>query len=95
MAMNFYKKLKSILDNMSLEEKLMHKNLLKGPAEKPKGWLSIEDHLPVWKAIDFEKGFTRVKVKDSNGVIQYTQCTDHNMWYYMMKELGVTHWWND
>ena len=54
---NFFKKLKTLLKNMTPEELERHKALLKGPPEKPKGWLSIEEHLPVWKAKDFEQKF--------------------------------------
>ncbi len=95
MAINFLKKLEALIDNMTPEEKARHEYLLKGPAEKPKGWLSIEEHLPVWKAVDFEQGYTSVKVKNSEGETGYSQCADHNMWYYLMKDSGVTHWWND
>jgi len=60
--------------------------------ENPKGWLSIEEYLPKWLAKDFEQGYTIVKVKNSDGNTAESYCTDHNMWYYIMKEAGVTHW---
>lgn len=94
MAINFLKKLEALIDNMTPEEKARHEYLLKS-SEKPKGWLSIEEHLPVWKAKDFEKGYTTVRVRYSTGRSGYSQCTDHNMWYHIMKDSGVTHWWND
>lgn len=62
----------------------------------PKGWVSIEEHLPQCLAIDFcEKGYSVYKVKDKDGNEFESAVTDHNVWYYMAKEAGVTHWWNE
>lgn len=61
-----------------------------------KGWVDIEEHLPHCKAIDFiTQGCSTYKVKDKNGEEFYTQVTDHNIWYYMAKEAGITHWLNE
>lgn len=61
----------------------------------PKGWNSIEDYLPGWKANDLMKGYTEYKVKSSNGEEVISYVTDHNTWYYMAKEEGITHWFNE
>ena len=61
---------------------------------RPKGWLSIEQHLPMMYAIDINKGFTVVKVKDKDGNVFESSVSDHNIWYYVAKESGITHWWN-
>lgn len=61
----------------------------------PSGWISIEDKLPGFKAMDIFQGYSVYTVKDSDGNIFETTLSDHNMWYYMMKEINVTHWLND
>ena len=61
----------------------------------PKGWVSIEDHLPRWLAEDVTQGYTEYKVRDKDGNEFIEGVTDHTMWYYDMKDIGVTHWFND
>lgn len=62
----------------------------------PKGWVSIEEHLPMMLAIDFiSQGFTMYKVKAKDGKEYYSPVCDHNTWYYEAKEDGITHWFND
>lgn len=65
------------------------------PRDIPKGWVSIEDHLPMWLAMDVAQGYTSYKVKDANGKESTAQVADHNVWYYFAKEQGITHWWNE
>jgi hypothetical protein len=64
------------------------------PDTRPKGWLSIEKHLPMMYATDMVQGYTLYKVKDKNGNEFGSAVSDHNVWYYMAKEAGITHWWN-
>ena len=66
------------------------------PADKrPKGWISIEDSLPQCLGGDFiTQGYSRYKVKNAQGEEFFTHVCDHNMWYVISKEEGVTHWWN-
>jgi hypothetical protein len=60
----------------------------------PKGWVSIEEHLPTWMASDIMEGGTMYKVKYKDGAYGGSFVSDHNIWYYMAKEQGITHWWN-
>lgn len=85
------KKLQKLIDDMSEEdlEKFFPKD------NRPKGWVDIEEHLPMFLAKDIQQGFSRYKVKDSSGYEFDSYVTDHNMWYYYAKEVGITHWWND
>lgn len=62
---------------------------------KPKGWISIEDHLPMMMAMDIMQGYTIYKVKCADGAEVETRVSDHNTWYYHAKEVGITHWWNE
>lgn len=63
--------------------------------DTPKGWLSIEDHLPHWLACDVAQGYSIYKVKDKKGNEFESAVCDHNTWYYMAKEVGITHWLNN
>jgi hypothetical protein len=62
--------------------------------ELPTGWISIEDDLPMMYIEDMFTG-TEYKVKDENGKEFTSVVGDHNVWYYLAKEAGITHWWND
>ena len=64
------------------------------PDTRPKGWLSIEEYLPMMYAIDIIQGYTIYKVKDKDGNEFESAVSDHNVWYYVAKEAGITHWWN-
>lgn len=61
----------------------------------PKGWVSIEDHLPMWMAEDFMQGGTGYRIKFANGYEGTSMVSDHNVWYYEAKEADITHWWNE
>lgn len=61
----------------------------------PKGWVSIEDHLPQMLAMDIMVGYTTYKVKFKDGTESITAVSDHNIWYYRAKEEGITHWLNE
>lgn len=37
------------------------------PDTRPKGWLSIEEHLPMMYAIDIQQGYSVFKVRDKHG----------------------------
>ena len=78
------------------------KNITKEDIEKyfperniPVGWVSIEEHLPMWFAIDVAQGYSEYKVKYKDGKESTSGVTDHSTWYYMAKDAGITHWWND
>jgi len=87
--MNLHK-LRGTLDKMTPEdwEKYF-------PEDKtPKGWVSIEEHLPMMNAIDFIEG-TKYKVKFEDESEGESCVGDHNVWYYLAREAGITHWWNE
>ena len=84
-------KFKEILDNITDEEL----NEAFPPDTTPKGWLSIEDHLPMFMGNDIMRGYSEYKVKDKDGKEFKTCVTDHMIWYYEAKEIGITHWFND
>jgi hypothetical protein len=70
---------------------------IQGP-KIPKGWVSIEDHLPMMLAKDVAQGYTLYKcllsLSDDNNSVIETRVSDHNIWYFEAKEAGITHWWN-
>ena len=49
------------------------------PDTRPKGWLSIEEHLPMMYAIDMVQGYTLYKVKDKDGNEFGSAVSDHNV----------------
>jgi len=61
---------------------------------KPKGWVSIEEHLPMMFAIDIMQGYSVYKVRDKNGNEFESSVADHDVWYYRAKEQEITHWYN-
>lgn len=66
------------------------------PEDKtPKGWVSIEEHLPMMLAMDIRRGCTEYKVLYEDGHEDTSCVSDHNIWYYHAKETGITHWRND
>lgn len=86
------KELRDSLENMTEEEFKAHFP----PDTRPKGWVSIEEHLPMMSAIDLlGTGYTVFKVKDRYGNEFESGVSDHNVWYYSAKEEGITHWWNE
>lgn len=90
---DFIKALRKHLDNLTEEEKEeIRKELMED--EPPKGWLSIEEYLPSWKAVDFLKGYSEYLVKNKYGKEFKSKVTDHDLWYYEAKEIGITHWFN-
>lgn len=62
---------------------------------RPKGWLSIEEYLPMWLAVDVAQGYSVYKVKDAAGNEFESAVSDHDIWYHMAKEAGITHWFNE
>jgi hypothetical protein len=63
----------------------------------PKGWVSIEDHLPMVYAGDYmDKGYSTFKVKDKDGKEFKTNVCDGYMWKYEIAiPLNITHWFNE
>jgi hypothetical protein len=87
--------LKKYLENRTEEEIEEDRKFLCGDDEIiPKGWISIEDHLPSFIVRDIEQGYSIYEVKNNDGEIGTTTVTDSRMWYYRAKEIGVTHWLN-
>jgi len=86
------KKLREHLKNRTPEQIEADKKFFKD--DRPKGWLSIEDHLPMMLAVDIMVGCTKFKVKYKDGTEGETCVSDHNIWYYEAKESGITHWFN-
>ena len=60
----------------------------------PRGWVSIVDHLPQFKAIDIFKGCSEYRVKLKDGSETISLVSDHVVWFELAKESGVTHWFN-
>lgn len=86
-----FKKIQEALEKMTPEE--MAKFF---PEDKtPKGWVSIEEYLPMWMATDVVQGYSIYKVKDKDGNESESCVTDHGTWYYFAKDAGITHWWNE
>ena len=87
---------KKIMDSLSDEEIEALKEKYFPEDTTPKGWVDIEVALPFCKVGDFiEKGCSTYKVKDKNGNEGFSNVTDHHIWYYMAKEAGITHWFNE
>lgn len=89
------KKFQEYLDNMTEEEVEEMRAKYFPPDTRPKGWISIEDSLPQMMAMDIFQGGTMYKVKYADGEENFSMVSDHNTWYYMAKEEGITHWWNE
>lgn len=84
------------LANMTEEQKEELREQLKD--KTPKGWISIEDELPMVTCGDVLKHnalIKFIKVKNDKEEEFESQVGDHNTWYYHAKENGITHWWHD
>ena len=55
-------------------------------------WVSIDEELPKMMAKDIHHGGTIYEVKQMDGSVSISIVGDHNVWYYMAKECGITHW---
>ena len=87
--------LDQFLRNMTEEER---ENFFPKIEPLPEGWISIEDHLPMVTCGDIiNNGIPAksVKVKDGQGNESESTVGDHHVWYYIMKENGITHWYNE
>jgi len=84
---------KFVADSINMNLSLM--KIIAKRKKIPKGWISIEDHLPECYAHDLLNGGTTYKVKDQAGNQWESNVTDHHMWYHKAKELGITHWYNE
>lgn len=87
-------KIDDFFDNLSEEDIERIKQEYFPESTIPKGWVSIEEHLPQFLAKDVGKGFSTYKVR-GEGREQYMNVVDPNIFYYEAKELGVTHWHNN
>lgn len=90
---NALKSFRKILDEMTEEEKERMRNHFRD--DTPKGWLSIDEHLPMMLIDDLVQGYSVFKVRDKDGNEFETHVTDHHIWYHHAKDAGVTHWLND
>ena len=86
-------KLKEILDNQTPEEHAATVEFFRD--KTPKGWLSIEEHLPKFRAMDIMQGCSIYKVRYADGHEDETCVSDHTMWYYLAKEEGIVEWLNE
>lgn|ERR1035437_1631654 len=96
----FEKKLQDSLDSLSkhlssLTEEEKEELGKQFEDKTPKGWNSIEDHLPKMLAMDIMHGCTKYKVRRADGIEGISYVADHNTWYYRAKEEGITHWFNE
>lgn len=87
-------KLREHLDSMS-EDEIEEIRQKYFTDNRPKGWLSIEEHLPMMKAIDITQGYSVFKVCNTYGFEHESKVSDHNTWYHHAKEIGITHWLNE
>jgi len=93
--MKLVDKLKEYLDSKTDEELRKEWDEMFPPEnDPPKGWVSIEDHLPMMYAIDIGKGYSEFRVKYEDGQEGIAWVSDHNVWYYEAKKEGITHWLN-
>jgi hypothetical protein len=91
---NWVDALRKHLDSLSQEEiEEIREKYFKD--KRPKGWLSIEEHLPMMFAVDIMQGYSVFKVRDKYGNEFETRVADHNTWYYHAKEIGITEWFNE
>jgi len=93
MEKNFATLLSESLNNLSDED--IKKYFSTENENDSDEWISIEDKLPMMRASDILKGYTIYTVKDKDGNESISAVTDHNIWYYNAKELGITHWKNN
>lgn len=55
-------------------------------------WIPVsEDNLPKCLAKDYLSGGTEVLITNGK-LVGTSKVMDHNIWYYHMKEIGITHW---
>jgi len=88
------KALKKYLENLTEEEKEeIRKKYFSD--NRPKGWISIEVHLPMMMVKDIRQGYSVFKVRDEYGNEFESKVSDHNTWYYHAKEIGIKEWFNE
>ncbi len=85
--------IREYLANMTPEQKEEMKEHFRD--KTPKGWVSIEDHLPMLYAKDIMQGYSEFKGKNIFGEEFNCKVADGNTWYYHAKESGITHWFNE
>lgn len=88
-------KLHAYLESLTPEELKEIKEEYFPEKNTPKGWISIEDELPMMSGADIMQGYTEYKIKRDDGSEGRTRVSDHNTWYYDAKQFGITHWWNE
>ena len=89
-------KLREYLDSKTPEELQKEwDEIFKDEPKVPKGWVSIEDHLPKMYVMDIIQGATKYRVKYKDGKEGDSYVSDHGIWYHLAKDAGITHWFND
>jgi hypothetical protein len=91
---NFVEELRKYLESLTPEQLEEERQKFFPEDTKPKGWLSIEEHLPMFMANDIMQGYSIYKVRDKDGNEFESGVADHNTWYYEAKDAGITHWLN-
>ena len=88
-------KIDNFFNNLTEDEieKLKEKYFPK-ESNTAKGWISIDEILPMSKAVDLSEGGTEYKILFEDGVESYSRVADPNTWYYLAKEIRITHWCN-
>ena len=91
---NLVQRLKEHLESLTPEEIEAAREFFKD--KRPKGWLSIEEHLPQMYAKDIMQGYSVFKVRYADGHEDESYISDHTVWYYSeAKPNGITHWFNE
>lgn len=85
--------LRKYLSSLTKEEKEALKERLTD--KRPKGWINIDESLPMMYIKDMAQGYSTFKVKDKDGNEFETNVTDHHIWFYKAKDIGITHWLNE
>lgn len=85
--------LRILIENMSEEE--LEEMRIELSDDRPKGWLNIDEHLPMMSAQDMiDPGYSVFLVRDKDGNEYESSVCDHDVWYYEAKNAGITHWLN-
>lgn len=88
------KLLRKWLANMTPEEKEELKEKFKD--KRPKGWVDVNEYLPMMYASDLMQGYSVYKVRDSAGKEFDSHVCDGHLWYYYTAQpLNITHWFNE
>lgn len=85
--------LRNYLKNMTKEQEAEMREHFRD--KRPKGWLSIEEHVPMMLIKDISEGSSKIKVKYQDGTEGFSYVSDGHIWYHRAKDEGITHWFNE